>query len=80
MKSTRALEQTAREAISEAAYQLATCQENHDQGGIRSTLAILQAIANVGTKATREEIRTELAAYGIPLCALQIGTSEEPGE
>ncbi|MEG3906206.1 hypothetical protein QUA20_31270 [Microcoleus sp. Pol7_A1] len=70
------LNKQAQEAISEAAYQLATCQENDDQGGIRSTLAILQAIANVGTKATREEIRAELAAYAIPLSALQIGTEE----
>lgn len=76
MKS-RALDQTTREAIAEATYQLATCQELKDQGAIKATLAILQAIANRGTKATREEIRNELAAYAIPFCALEIGSSEE---
>lgn len=79
MRQTQ-LNKQAQEAISEAAYQLATCQESKHEEGIKVSLAILQAIANVGTKATREEIRTELAAYAIPLCVLQIGTSEEPGE
>ena len=76
MKS-RTLDQDAREAIAETSYQLATCQESGDQGATRATLAILQAIANRGTKATREEIRNELAAYAIPFCALEIGSSEE---
>ena len=76
MKS-QALSSTTEEAIAEAAYQLATCQESKDQGGIRASLAVLQAIANKGTKQTRERIREELAGYLIPLCALEIGSTEE---
>lgn len=76
MKS-QALSSTTEEAIAEAAYQLATAQESKDQGGIRASLAVLQAIANKGTKQTRERIREELAAYAIPFCALEIGSTEE---
>lgn len=72
-----ALVTVAEEAIAEAAYVLATCQESNDQGGIRAAIAVLQAIANKGTKQTRERIREELAGYVIPFCALQIGSTEE---
>jgi len=74
---SQALSSTTEEAIAEAAYILATCQESSDQGGTRAALAILQAIANAGSKATREEIKHELAAYVIPFCALEIGSTEE---
>ena len=76
MKS-QALSSITEEAIAESAYQLATAQESKDQGGIRASLAVLQAIANKGTKQTRERIREELAGYLIPLCALEIGSHEE---
>lgn len=76
MKS-RALSSTTEEAIAESAFILATCQESSDQGGTRAALAILQAIANKGGRPTRERIREELAAYAIPFCALEIGSSEE---
>ena len=76
MKS-QALSSTTEEAIAETAYQLANSQESKDQGGIRASLAVLQAIANKGTKQTRERIREELAGYLIPLCALEIGSHEE---
>ena len=73
----QALSSTTEEAIAETAYQLANSQESKDQGGIRASLAILQAIANKSDQATRTKIREELAGYLIPLCALEIGSTEE---
>lgn len=67
----------ANEAISEAAYQLATSQEAENPEGVAVALAILQAIANAGGKEAKATIKEELATYWIPFCALEIGSSEE---
>lgn len=65
------------EAISEAAYQLATCQEEQKPDGAAAALSILRAIANTADKQTRAFMIEELSGYLIPFCALEIGSSEE---
>ena len=80
MKGSKIADQAAlviaRESIEEAVHQLATAQEDDNRGGVVVALNILQAVANVSGKQAREMIRQELAAYVIPFCALEIGSSE----
>lgn len=66
------------EAISETVYRLATALDEGQDDQARTAGAILQAFVRssscqtYATKPTREIIRENLEAYGIPLVALDL--------